>query len=119
MIPASTQYRFLAPDPRSAYKQLRIRGRKIFARTIYGQHVNSEEPRTVEELARDFNLPVEAVEEAIAYCKSNPPEIEEDFRMDEALAKAAGMDDPNYRFHPQPKRMSPQEFSRARKGARS
>ena len=70
------------------------------ARTIYGQHVNREDPRSVEQLAKDFNLPLEAVREAIAYCQSNPPEIEDDFRMDEALAQAAGMDDPNYRFHP-------------------
>ena len=116
MTRASTQYRFLAADPRSAYKQLRICGRKIFARTIYGQHVNSEEPRTVEELARDFNLPVEAVEEAIAYCRTNPPEVQEDFRREEALAKAAGMDDPDYRFHPQPRPISPEEYARIRRG---
>jgi uncharacterized protein (DUF433 family) len=113
------EYRFLARDPHSHYRQLRIRGRRIFARAIYGQHVNDEEPRSIEELARDFNLPVEAVREAIAYCQSNPPEIDEDFRMDEALAKAAGMDDPSYRFHPQPRQLSPEEYARIRDGGRS
>lgn len=115
---AATDYHFLAPDPRSAYKQFRIKGRRIFARTIYGQHVNNEEPRTVEQLAQDFNVPIEAVQEAIAYCQSNPPEIDEDFRMDEALAKATGMDDPNYRFHPQPRQLSAAEYDRIRQGTR-
>ena len=37
-----------------------------------------------EEIASEFNLPVEAVKEAIAYCQSNPSEIAEDFARDEA-----------------------------------
>lgn len=118
MTRAATEYRFLAPDPRSAYKQLRLKGRRLFARTIHGQHVNNESPRTVEELARDFNLPVDAVKESIAYCRSNPPEIAEDFRMEEALAKATGMDDPEYRFHPQPRQLSPEEYAQASRGVR-
>lgn len=118
MSRAAVQYSYLAPDPHSAYKQLRIKGRRIFARTIYGQHVNAEEPRSVEELAKDFNLPIEAVKEAIAYCQSNPPEIEEDFRMDEALAEASGMNDPNYKYHPHPRRLSPEEYARIRRGGR-
>lgn len=119
MTRATTEYRYLAPDPRSSYKQLRIRGRRLFARTVYGQHVNSDEPRTVEELAKDFNLPIEAVKEAIAYCQSNPPEIAEDFRMDEALAVATGTNDPSYRYHPQPRQLSSEEYARVRRGVRS
>jgi uncharacterized protein (DUF433 family) len=118
MSRAATEYRYLAADPHSAYRQLRVKGRRIFARTIYGQHINSEEPRTVEQLAADFDLPIEAVKEAIAYCQSNPPEIEEDFRLDEALAKATGTDDPNYRFHPQPRPLSSEEYARIRRSVR-
>ncbi len=119
MTRAATEYRYLAPDPHSSYKQLRIKGRRIFARTIYGQHVNFEEPRTVEQLAKDFNLPVEAVKEAIAYCQSNPAEIEEDFRMDEALAKASGTADPNYRFNPKVRPLSPEQRAQIKRSARS
>ena len=118
MTRALTDYRYLAADQRSAYKQLRIKGRRLFARTIYGQYVNGEAPRTIEELAKDFNLPIEAIKEAIAYCQSDPPEIEQDFRMDEALATAAGMDDPNYRFHAQPRQLLPEEYARIRQGER-
>lgn len=37
-------------------------------------------------------MPLEAVNEAIAYCKADPPEILADWEMDEALAQATGMD---------------------------
>jgi hypothetical protein len=39
---------------------------------------------TPEEIAADYQLPLEAVQEAIAYCRSNPSEIAEDFAQDEA-----------------------------------
>jgi hypothetical protein len=35
-------------------------------------------------------VPVEAVREAIAYCQSNPPELQEDWQKEEALAATAG-----------------------------
>ena len=41
-------------------------------------YVNEEMPMTPEEIAADYNLPLEAVQEAIAYCESNPPELAED-----------------------------------------
>ena len=34
---------------------------------------------TPEQIAQDYNLPIEAVHEAIAYCASNPPELAEDY----------------------------------------
>lgn len=54
---------------------------------------------TPEEIAADRGL-LEAVKEAIAYCESNPPEVEEDYRREEALAEAIGENDPNYKYHP-------------------
>lgn len=107
----STQYRYLEPNPRSNYRQLFIKGRKFTARDLYGQHVN-EEPRTVAQLAADYDLPIEAVEEAIAYCRTNPPEIELDFRYDEAIAEASGMNEPGYKLHGKTKLLSPQEEAR-------
>ena len=79
-------YKHLAPDPDSSYKQLRIKGRRIFARTLYALTVGEEGRMTPEEVAADYGLPLEAVQEAIAYCESNPQEIVEDFAMDEAHA---------------------------------
>ncbi len=69
---------------------------------------------SAEEIAADYNLPLEAVLEAIAYCESKPPEIEKDFQREEALMDALGMNDPDYKYHPSPKRLSPQEKARIR-----
>ena len=67
---------------------------------------------TPKEIAEDRDLPLDAVREAIAYCETNPPEIEEDFRREEALAEATGMNDPNYKYNPQPKLLTPQELAK-------
>jgi len=111
----STQYRFLERDPHSVYEQLSIKGRRIKARTIYGQHVNAEEPRTVEQLAKDWDLPIAAIEEAIAYCRSNPPEILRDFEREEALMVASGMNEPGYKFNPKPRPLTPQQRAEIRR----
>jgi uncharacterized protein (DUF433 family) len=107
----TTNYKYLVRKPKSLYKQLFIKDRWIAARTLYGQSVG-EDSRTPEELAVDYNLPLEAVLEAIAYCQSNPPEIREDWEREEALMEASGMNDPNYKYNAKPKLLSPQEFAR-------
>jgi uncharacterized protein (DUF433 family) len=85
---------YLDRKPGSNYQQLFIKGRNIAARTLYGLTFPGEDwaGRTPQELAADYELPLEAVNEAIAYCKTNPPEISADWKMDEALAQATGMD---------------------------
>jgi uncharacterized protein (DUF433 family) len=108
----SHQYKNLERDPLSSYKQLSVRGRRIKARTLYGAYVREDEPMTPEEIAADYDVSLEAVLEAIAYCESNPPELEEDYRRDEALMEAAGMNDPGYKYNPTPKLLSPQEIAR-------
>lgn len=110
--PSSNQWVYLGPDYGSGYKQLAIKGRRIRARTLYGRYMNAEEPMTIEEIADDYDLPVEAVREAIAYCQSDPPEIREDWEAEERLAKATGMDDPEYYKHGKPWRLTPQERAR-------
>jgi uncharacterized protein (DUF433 family) len=103
-------YKYLARKPKSVYKQLFIKDRWISARTLYGLHVNEEMPMTVEDIAANYDLPVEAVQEAIAYCESNPPELAQDFARDEAMMEATGMNDPNY--DGRPKVLTPQEMAR-------
>src|SRR5438128_280311 len=114
MSTASTQYQYLAPNPKSSYRQLFIKGRRIMARNLYGHYANSE-PMTVEEIAADYDLPVEAVKEAIAYCESNPPELLKDYAREEALVEASGMNDPNYKWNPKPKLLSPEERERIKR----
>jgi len=109
------QYKYLARKPKSVYKQLFIKDRWISARTLYGRYVSDEMPMTPEEIAADYNLPLEAVQEAIAYCESNPPELAQDFAREEAIREASGMNDPDYKYHPQPKFLTAQEMARLRR----
>jgi uncharacterized protein (DUF433 family) len=110
-ISSQIDFKYLERDPKSSYKQLSIKGRRIRARTLYGFYMSEDEPMTVEEIAQDYSLPVEAVREAIAYCESNPPEIADDFRREEEKMEAAGMNEPNYKFHPSPRVLTPQEIA--------
>jgi uncharacterized protein (DUF433 family) len=109
---AAMEWKYLAPNPKSNYKQLFIKGTRIRARVLYGEFMSEQEPRTPEQIAEDYGLPIEAVREAIAYCESKPPEIEEDFRREEALMEATGMNDPNYKFGGRYKILTPQERAR-------
>ncbi len=88
-------------EPRlgSAYRQLFIKGTRIKARILYGMYMSEEEPRTPEEIAADFQLSLEAVQEAIAYCASNSPEIQEDWEREEASIREMVRKNPNY-IHP-------------------
>src|SRR5262245_23872859 len=107
-----TPFKYLVRKPRSVYKQLFVKDRWIAARTLYGKYVNEDEPMSVEEIAADYDLPIEAVREAIAYCESNPPEIAGDLARDEALMKAVGITDPDYKKNPSPRLLSSQEMAR-------
>jgi len=108
-------WKYLEPRPKSFYRQLFIKGRRITARSIYGWYMNEEEPLTPAQIAAEFQLPLEAVQEAIAYCRTDPPEIKQDFLREEALMEATGMNDPNYKYHPTPKVRTPEERARIRR----
>src|SRR5438874_178003 len=88
---------YLDRKPGSVYRQLFIKGRNISALTLYSDFLSTEESRTPEQLAADYELPLEAVREAIAYCESNPPELQQDWAADQTLEEAIGMNDPEYR----------------------
>jgi uncharacterized protein (DUF433 family) len=108
----SVQWHYLAPNPKSCYRQLFVKGTRIRARVLYGMAVNAEEPMTSEQIAAEFALPVEAVKEAIAYCQTNPPEIAEDFEREERLMEASGMNDPAYKSGGKFKPIPPEEIVR-------
>ncbi|HUG68575.1 MAG TPA: hypothetical protein VMM76_12550 [Pirellulaceae bacterium] len=105
-----TEYKYLERDPNSSLKQLSIKGRRIRARTLYGKYVSEEEPRTPDQIAEDYDVPLLAVLEAIAYCESDPPEIREDFEREQRLMETTGMNDPNY--DGKPKHLTPQQRAR-------
>ena len=68
--------------------------------------MSEKEPRTPQQLAEDWEVPLEAVQEAIAYGQSDPPEIREDKRKDDLLAEATGMNDPAYKYSGKPRPLS-------------
>ena len=105
-------YEYLESRPKSLYCQLFIKGTRIQAELIYRAHINAEEPRTAEELAADYSLPLAAVVEAIEYGKSNPPEVAADIAREEAIMAATGQSDPDYKYHPHRKPLTPQEWAR-------
>lgn len=104
-----TAWRYLEHDPKSKYRQLSIKGRRIKARTLYGLYASREEPRTVEQIAADYGLPIEAVAEAIAYCQSDPPEIRADLRREEAILRAKGILDAGYKENGHPRVLTPED----------
>jgi uncharacterized protein (DUF433 family) len=109
--PIPTPYKYLVRKPKSVYKQLFVKDRWVAARTLYGLSVG-EDAMTPEEIATDYDLPLEAVQEAIAYCRSNPPEILQDWAREEAMMEASGENDPNYKYNARPRLLSPQEIAR-------
>jgi hypothetical protein len=94
--PNGKEWKWLYHYSKSNYKQLSVKGTRIHAGTIYGFAIG-DDAETPEELARNFNIPVEAVREAIEYCESNPPEIQEDWEMEErSIREWEDRDDPNF-----------------------
>lgn len=110
MDTVETKYQHLAPNPKSAYRQLFLKGRRIRAWVIYCDHVAQE--MTPEEIATDRDLPVEAVREAIAYCATNPPEVRGDLIREKEYLRARGVLEPGYKLNPTPKILSPEEHAR-------
>lgn len=86
-----TEYKYLQPKRGgSNYRQLFVNGR-IRAEVLYRETVGRE-PLSPEEVAREYNLPVEAVLEAIDYCVKNQKILDADRAMEEASIKAHGLD---------------------------
>jgi uncharacterized protein (DUF433 family) len=105
-------YKYLTRKPKSVYKQLFIKDRWIAARTLYGKYARDDSPMTPKEIAADYDLPLDAVLEAIAYCESNPPEIQQDWEREEAVLEATGMSDPNYWKNGKRRLLTPEEMAR-------
>jgi len=98
-----TTYKHLEPRPCSLYRQLFIKGTRIRAEILYSLTVPSAEDGEVytpDEVAAAYGLPREAVEEALAYCRSNPPEIAADHAREQRLQEASGMNHPDYKYDP-------------------
>jgi hypothetical protein len=86
---STTEYKHLKPKRGSRYKQLffgRIRAEVLYRETV------GREPLTPAEVAREYNVPLEAVLEAIDYCTKNKDLLDAERAREEAAIKAAGRD---------------------------
>jgi hypothetical protein len=111
MSKPAVQYRYLVPKPKSSYKQLFVKDRWVRARTLYGMYMSAEEPRTVEEIAADYQIPVEAVQEAIEWCQTDPPELRRDMQREEAIMEATEMNDPAYKTNGKRRLLTPEDWA--------
>ncbi len=63
------QYKYLVQRPHEWERQLYVKGRRLPAASVYRDYlVDGISP---EELAEDWDLPLEAVNECISYCQDN------------------------------------------------
>jgi uncharacterized protein (DUF433 family) len=88
-----TQYQHLEPRPGSNYRQLFLKGRRIRA-AVVDEAVHGPDPRTPEEFARDYQVPLEAVLEALDYVARNRHLIAQERDREAARLRARGLDEP-------------------------
>ena len=79
-----TQYQHLEPRPGSNYRQLFLKGRRIRT-AVVDQAIHGPDPFTPDEFAEEFQVPLEAVLEALDYANQNRPLIERE--LDEEAAR--------------------------------
>src|SRR5262245_50686153 len=89
------EYRYLESHPSSQYHQLWIKGRHIRAEVLYRCTIGAE-ARTPEEVAQDYDLPVEAVREAIDYAIHNQELLQAERKREEDRVKRLGLDKPPF-----------------------
>ena len=85
------EYKFLEARPRSSYRQLWVKGRHMRAEVLYRYTVGPE-PQTPEEVAREYDLPVKAVQEAIDYCTRNKDLLDAERAWETVSIQARGLD---------------------------
>jgi uncharacterized protein (DUF433 family) len=88
-----TIYHFLEARPRSHYRQLWVKGRHLRAEVLYRCTVGAE-PRTPAEVAQDYDLPLEVVEEAIAYAVQHEALLTAERTREATRMQALGLDRP-------------------------
>ena len=90
-----TQYKYLGPRYGSNYRQFFLKGSKLRAEVLFAETVGPD-ARTPEEVAEDYEVPIEAVYESIRYCQENEDVLDQDWEMEEASIRAHGLDKPPF-----------------------
>src|SRR6516162_5534051 len=90
MSTTEKHYEHLEYRPGSNYRTLWIKGRRIRA-TVVDEHVNGPDPYTPEEFAENFQVPLEAVLEALDYVAHNQELIWQERRHEVERLRARGL----------------------------
>ena len=88
-------YQHLEHRPSSHYQQLWVKGRHIRAEILYRFTIGPE-PQTPQEVAQDYDLPIEAVHEAIEYARHHQDLLDAERAREEARMRQLGLDQPPY-----------------------
>lgn len=84
-------YQWLGPRSGSKYRQYFVKGRGVRAQTLY--HATLEpDALTPEEVAADRGVPVEAVHEAIDYCRRNVELLRQEWEEEQETIRRNGWD---------------------------
>jgi uncharacterized protein (DUF433 family) len=86
-----TRYEHLETRPGSNYRQLFLKGRRIRA-AVVDEAVHGPDPCTPEEFARDYQVPLAAVLEALDYAARNEGLIRLERDREAADIRARGLD---------------------------
>ncbi len=89
-MPEPTRYKYLQPKRGSRYQQLAVNGR-IRAEILYRETLGSE-PLRPDQIAAEYNLPVDAILEAIHYCEHNRDLLDAERAREQAVIEARGFD---------------------------
>jgi uncharacterized protein (DUF433 family) len=94
-MPTETEphYQHLEPRPGSNYRQWFLKGRRIRA-AVVDEAIHGPDPFTPEEFAREYQVPLEAVLEALDYVARNRALIEQERDREAADIRARGLDRP-------------------------
>lgn len=84
----SVRYKYLQPKKGSRYQQLAVNGR-IRAEILYRETLGHE-GLTPNQVAQEYNLPLEAVLEAIHYCENNRELLDAERAREQATIEARG-----------------------------
>ncbi len=102
-----TTYHYLETRPGQLYRQPYVKGLRMRAEIPYSatiekiQDDGSVEPgRTPEEVAADYDIPLEAVLEAIDWCQKHEDVLIADHAREDRLMEAHGMNHPDYKYDP-------------------
>lgn len=87
------QWKYLEKRPNSSRNQLYLKGRKLLASIVWSDMIVNND--TIEETAVNWDLPVEAIEEAIEYCQQHQELIEF-----EALQEKEYLESKGYNLEP-------------------